>query len=85
MAVRAAIVGWEDSARKRLYAATDALAARIGATPVEREARVSRLPEPTPRTVGDLEATAILSEAVVKLTQDVDELRRGAVKKGARS
>lgn len=77
MASRAWLATWEDTARKRLFAATDTLAHGLGIAPVEQANRVSHLPEPTPRTVGDLEAAAIVAEAVVALRLDVAALRKG--------
>lgn len=76
MPSRAAITNLDDAARKRLLEATDTLAEQLRLPSVEREARISRSPEPTPRTVGDLEAAATLAEAVVFLVEDVEGLNR---------
>lgn len=74
MATRAVLADLDDSARKRLLAATDILAERLHLPSVEREARISRSPEPTPRSVGDLEGVACVAEAVVFLVEDLEGL-----------
>jgi hypothetical protein len=66
---------WESDARTRLITAADTLAHRLGRPAFNTEARAARDPVPTAKSVGDLELTATLAEAVVRLTEELDELR----------
>jgi len=85
-AVRAAIVGWEDVARRRVKVAADTLAGRLGVPVVEwaNRARHQGDPSPTSQGAGDMETLAILAEAVVRLGEELDALRQGAVKPTAK-
>ena len=74
MATRAHLANWEHEARQRAAAAVAALNARAGLPPVDLSNRTSRLPEPTPRTVGDVELLAALAEAVARLGERLDVL-----------
>jgi len=63
----------ETEARKRLVAATTALADRAGLPAPAPE--TSREPLPTPKANSDLLMMTGLAEAVVRLASDVDEVR----------
>jgi hypothetical protein len=80
------LASWESDARARLITAADTLAHRLSRPAFDQEARTARDPLPTAKSVGDLELTAPLAEAVVRLTEEVDELRvQLAANGGARS
>ncbi len=66
---------WETEARKRVIAAVDVLAARLGRPAFDATIRQSRDPLPTPKTIGAAELTATVAEALVALTEEVDGLR----------
>jgi hypothetical protein len=68
---------WEVTARQRLIAAADRLAARAGQPPFDAVGRTSREPRLTAKALGDLELTATLAEAVVELANQVDALKNG--------
>jgi hypothetical protein len=63
---------WQSDARQRIDAAVATLAQRWGVPAVDREQR-SR--QDAAILAGDLESVASVSDAVVALTRDIDELR----------
>jgi hypothetical protein len=76
---------WERDARTRLIVAADTVAHRLGRPAFNQEARAARDPLPTAKSVGDLELTATLAEAVAALAAEIDALRlEVAALKGAR-
>ena len=86
MATIGALSGMEHEARQRALAAVNDLQERAGLPPVDLTNRASRLPEPTPRTVGDAELLAALAEAVGWMAARLDVLeaeRSASAKKGA--
>jgi hypothetical protein len=66
---------WDSTARRTTQQATDILAERLGIPGVDAADRTGREPVPTRKSIGHLEHVAILAQAVVRLTEEVDELR----------
>ena len=65
----------DDLARKRIVAAVGRLSERHGLGAPRMIDWVSREPAPTSKSVGDELLVAALAEAVVALTNEIDELR----------
>jgi hypothetical protein len=65
----------DDAARKRLVAASDALAARIGRPPFDAESRRPRTRTLDLEHIGELEMLATVAEATVRLAEEIDALR----------
>jgi hypothetical protein len=64
----------DQQARRRLVAAHDALAQRLGRPAFDEPARAGGRREMNLTSIGDLEVTALLAEAVVALAAETDRL-----------